>query len=166
MAKTDVRFRSGTLEDVLWDALHAKGTGFVSLTKSGLHPQPVVAFTDRRRRRLWLAMPFDNDLVRSIGDGASAIFTAEGPGLMVSIGGSLCVEEDTRRLARMWTVQAQAWRPQGPRDPGLALLRMDCLDAELSLADLGLQRFSWDLGQTMVRRGPGRTISPTQQTLH
>ena len=155
-----------TLEGLLWEALETRGVGFLGLTKSGLHPLPAVVFVDRRRRRLWLAAAGDSELVRSVGDGGAAIFTAQGPGLLASVGGNLTIEEDPRRLARLWTAQAQAWRPEGPRDPGICLLAMECVDAEVSLADSGLMRFSWDIGRAALRRRPRRAVTPLQPTLH
>ncbi|MGZ6050161.1 MAG: pyridoxamine 5'-phosphate oxidase family protein [Phenylobacterium sp.] len=163
---TEVRQRSDTLEGRLWDTLEAKGVGFLGLTKSGLHPQPAVVFVDRRRRRLWLAALTDTELVRSVGEGGAAIFTAQDAGLLASISGNLTVEEDVRRLARLWTPQAQAWRPEGPGDRALTLLRLDCVDAEVSLADLGMRRFIWELAPTALRRRPPSPASSSQPTLH
>jgi len=158
---------SDTLEHRLWAALEEGAVGLLGLTRSGLHPEPAVVFVERRRRRLWLAALADSELVRSIGDGGAAIFTAQAPGLLASIGGGLTVEDDPRRLARLWSAQAQAWRPQGPHDPGLALLRLDCVDAEISLVDLGMRRIVWELAPTGAgrRRAPA-VISPFQPTLH
>jgi len=156
-----------TLEGLLWEALEGRGVGYLGLTKSGLHPLPAVVFVDRRRRRLWLAAAADSEVVRSVGDGGAAIFTAQSPGLLASVGGNLTIEDDPRRLARMWTPQAQAWRPEGPRDPGICLLCMDCVDAEVSLADSGLMRFSWDIVRPALRRRPRRPTAVAQQpTLH
>jgi general stress protein 26 len=160
------RAESDTLEGLLWEALETRGVGLLGLTKSGLHPQPAVVFVDRRRRRLWLAAVADSELVRSVGDGGSAIFVAQSPGLLASVGGSLTIEDDPRRLARLWTPQAQAWRPQGPRDPGICLLCMACLDAEVSLADSGLMRFSWDVAGPALRRRPRPPTTGLQPTLH
>jgi general stress protein 26 len=157
---------SDTLEDALWEALKARGVGLLSLTKSGLHPLPVVVFVERRRRGLWLAAAGDSELVRSIGDGGAAIFTAQGAGMLASVSGNLTIDDDPRRLARLWTSVAQAWRPDGPRDPGLRLLRLDCVDAEVSLPEAGLMRFSWDLAPAAFRRRTGRRVSPPQLTLH
>ena len=162
----EVGSASDTLEDSLWEALEARGVGLLGLTKSGLHPLPVVVFVERRRRRLWLAAAADSEMVRSIGAGGSAIFSAQAPGMLASVGGNLTFDDDPRRLARLWTPAAQAWRPAGPHDPGLCLLRLDCVDAEVSLAETGLMRFSWDLSAAALRRRTGRRVSPSQLTLH
>jgi general stress protein 26 len=163
MAAADV---SNTLEAQLWEALEARGVGLLGLTKSGLHPQPAMVFVDRRRRRLWLATLADSDLVRSIGHGGAAIFTSQGNGVLASISGNLTAEPRRSRLARLWTEQAQAWRPDGPEDPALALLRLDCVDAEFSLADLGMRRFAWELARGLQAPGAAAAEAPLRVTLH
>ncbi len=155
-----------SLEDQLWDAFSHRGVGLLALTKSGLHPEPAVVFADRRRHRLWFAALVDSELVRAIGDGGSAIFTVQAPGLLASVGGALTVEDDPARLARLWTRAASAWRPQGPRDPALCLLRMDCVDAELTRADFELRRYAWELARVRPRRRPASANWPSQPTLH
>jgi hypothetical protein len=159
-------YAGDTLEGLLWDALDGRGVGFLGLTKSGLHPLPVMVRVDRRRRRLWLAAAADSDLVRSLGDGGSAIFTAQGPGLLASVGGSLRLEDDPRRLARLMRAPVRDWRPFGPGDAALRLLRLDCVDAEVSLAETGLMRFSWDLAPRSLRPRFGARVAPAHLTLH
>ncbi|MFL5296981.1 MAG: pyridoxamine 5'-phosphate oxidase family protein [Phenylobacterium sp.] len=162
----DVAHSSETLEGRMWAALEACGVGLLGLTKSGLHPQATAVFVDRRRRRLWFVTPADSDLVRSVGDGGAAMFTAQGEGLLASISGNLTQEFDSRRLARVWTAAASAWRPQGSGAPALALLRMDCVDAEVSLPDLGMARFTWELARPRFRGKSPRAAGALQPTLH
>src|SRR5947208_2871539 len=122
---TDAAQRHQALESHLWDMLEAKGVGLLALTRSGLHPQPTIVSVDRRRRVLWLLVLRDTDLVRSLGEGGAAIFIAQGRGLLASISGNLAERFDARRIARLWTPAAAAWRPQGPGDRALTLLRME-----------------------------------------
>ena len=157
---------TNTLEARLWDALEQGGVGLVSLTKSGLHPQPAAVFVDRRRRQLWFAAVRDTELVGAIGDGGSAMFTLQSPGLLASVGGSLYVEEDARRLARLARAAPEAWRPRGPHDPALVLLRMDCVDAEVSVSDVGMTRFVWELARPRFRGKARRPQPAFQPTLH
>jgi len=158
---------SGTLEGLLWEALEARGVGLLSLTKSGLHPQPAAVFVERRRRRLWLAVAADSELARGVGEGGAAIFTAQGPGMLASIGGSLTLEDDPRRLARLWAAaQAQAWRPKGSTETGLCLMQLRCVDAEVSLADADHLRFSWDIAPATPRARAARRLAPAHTTLH
>jgi hypothetical protein len=163
---TRAGYAGDTLEDLLWEALEARAVGFLNLTKSGLHPLPVVVFVDRRPRRLWLAAATESELVRGLGDGGAAIFTAQGPGLMASVGGNLRPDDDPRRLTRLWCAAARAGRVEGPCDAGLRLLRMDCIDAEVSLAEAGLHHFSWDLWAKSLRGRAGVRVSPSHPTLH
>ena len=157
---------SDTLEARLWDALEQRAVGLLGLTKSGLHPQPAAVFVDRRRRRLWFAAACDTELAKAIGEGGCAIFTAQTPGLLASIGGQLTVEDDPRRLARLARSTPAAWRPAGPHDPALVLLRMDCVDAEVSVVDVGMTRFVWELARPRFRGKPRPAMPGFQPTLH
>jgi general stress protein 26 len=85
--------------------------------------------------------------------------------LLASISGSLTIEDDARRLARLANAMPAAWRPSGPHDPALVLLRMDCIDAEVSVGDLGMTRFAWELARPRFRGKP-RTAAAFQPTLH
>ena len=94
------------------------------------------------------------------------MFTTQAPGVLASISGSLTVEDDARRLARLSAAMPAAWRPAGLRDPALVLLRMDCIDAEMSVADIGMTRFGWELARPRFR-GRARTRPAAHQaTLH
>jgi general stress protein 26 len=155
-----------SLEARLWAALQHHGVGLLGLTKSGLHPQPAAVFVDRRRRRLWFAAARGAEFVATIGEGSSAMFTAQAPGLLASISGSLTIEDDPRRLARLAESMPAAWRPSGPRDPALVLLRMDCIDAEVSVSDLGMTRFAWDLAKPRFRGRPRPVQAGVHPTLH
>src|SRR5947208_17150177 len=106
----------------LWEAIEKRGIGMLGLTKSGLHAQPMIAFVERRRKRLWFIVRRDTDLVRSIGDGGSGDFIFQDGALMASIAGSLNVVDDRRRMARCWNPAVAAWLPEGLHDPGLTLL--------------------------------------------
>lgn len=155
-----------TLEARLWASLEQSGVGLLGLTKSGLHPQAAAVFVDRRRRRLWFAAARDTELVEAIGDGGCAMFSAQAPGFLASISGSLSVEDDPRRLARLSNAMPLAWRPSGPRDPALVLLRMDCVDAEVSVCDVGMTRFVWELARPRFRGKPPSVLAGFQPTLH
>jgi general stress protein 26 len=129
----------------LWQAIERRGIGMLELTSSGLHAQPMVAFVERRRKRLWFIARTDTDLVRSIGEGGCCAFVVQDGDLLASVAGALCVVDDRRRLARYWTPAVAAWLPEGRRDPRLTLLRMDCVDAEVWLSALGPTRLSWEI---------------------
>src|SRR5260221_2643365 len=92
----------------LWEAIEAKRIGMLGLTRSGLHAQPMIAFVERRRKRLWFIARNDTDFVRSVGDGASGDFIFQDGELMSSISGALNVVQDRRRMARYWNAAASA----------------------------------------------------------
>lgn len=129
----------------LWQAIEARGMGMLSLTKSGLHAQPMIVFAERRRKRLWFIVRVDTDLVRSVGDGGVGMFVLQEEDLLASVAGELTIVQDRRRMARYWTPKVAAWLPEGPNDARLTMLRMDCVDAELWVAGVGLTKFAWEI---------------------
>ena len=145
----------------LWEAIETRRVGMLSLTKSGLHGQPMIAFVERRRKRLWFIARTDSDLARAIGDGAACMFVLQEADLLVSVSGELSVVQDRPRMARYWDSRLAAWLPEGLDDPALAMLRMDCVDAELWVADLGLTKVAWEIAWTgkrpQVLESDGRT---------
>jgi general stress protein 26 len=150
----------------LWEAIEARRVGMLGLTKSGLHAQPMLAFVERPRKRLWFIARRDTDLVRSVGAGGSGDFIFQDGELMASISGALNIVEDRRRIARYWNAAVSAWLPEGPHAPGLILLRMDCVDAEVSISGLGLTKFAWEIAWTGGRPRTSRFERPAQSTLH
>jgi general stress protein 26 len=150
----------------LWEAIETRGIGMLGLTKSGLHAQPMIAFVERRRKRLWFIARSDNDLVRSIGDGGCGDFVYQDGDLMASISGALNVVEDRRRMGRYWNGAVAAWLPEGLHDPRLTLLRMDCVDAEVWISGLGLTKFAWELAWTGPHPRNLDIERPAQATLH
>ena len=156
-----------TLESRLWGMIGARSLGLLSLTKSGLHAQPVVAFPEARLKRVWLMAPADCELVRSISDDAgSAMFMAQDGEMLASIGGAVRIVNDRRRAERHWNAVAQAWYPDGPRDSKLVVLRLTCLDAEVSISDVGVTKFAWDISKPYRRRTPTAITAGTAATLH
>jgi general stress protein 26 len=96
----------------LWEAIEGRRIGMLGLTKSGLHAQPMIAFVERRRKRLWFIARNDNDLVRSVGEGGSGDFVFQDGDLMASISGALNVVEDRRRIPGSL---CSAWTASTPR---------------------------------------------------
>ncbi|THD64714.1 pyridoxamine 5'-phosphate oxidase family protein [Phenylobacterium sp.] len=142
------------VQKLLWGAIAERGAGMLSLTKSGLHAQPMLAIAERRCNRLWFVARRDSELAREIGDGGCCAFVYQDGDLMASISGALHLAEDRHRLARYWSAKVAAWAPEGPKDPRLTLLRMDCVDAEVWLAGFGLSKFVWEIA------GPGGRPQP------
>ena len=134
-----------TTQQQLWTAIEKRRAGMLSLTKSGLHAQPMLAFVERRRKRLWFIASRENDLARELGDGASCAFVLQDEDLMASISGSLHLVDDRRRMARLWNPTVAAWLAEGLEDPKLTLLCMDCVDAEVWVSGMGLTKIAWEI---------------------
>jgi len=150
----------------LWDAIDARRIGMLSLTKSGLHAQPMLAFVERRRRCLWFVARTDTDLVRSIGEGGVCMFVVQDAEMIASIAGELSLVDDPRRMARCWNAKFADWLPEDPHDARLTMLRMDCIDAELWIAGMGLTKFAWEIAWTGPRRPKVARDDAAQATLH
>jgi general stress protein 26 len=131
----------------LWAAIETRRVGMLGLTKSGLHAQPMLAFVDRRSKRLWFIARTDTDLVQSVGEGGCCAFVFQDGDLVASISGALSLVDDRRRMARYWNAAVAAWLPEGLHDPKLTMLRMDCVDAEVWIAGLGLTKFTWEIAR-------------------
>lgn len=150
----------------LWEAIEQRRIGMLELTKSGLHAQPMIAFVERPRKRLWFITRSDTDLVRSIGDGGCSAFLFQDGDLMASISGALRVVDDRRRMKRYWNAAVAAWLPEGLSDPGLTLLCMDCVDAEVWISGLGLTKFAWEIAWTGAHPRLLEMPRPAHATLH
>nr|MEA2796960.1 hypothetical protein [Phenylobacterium sp.] len=132
----------------LWEAIETRRIGMLGMPGSGLHAQPMIARVERRRKQLWFIARSDTDLVRSIGEAGACMFVVQDGDFLASVSGALSVVHDRKRIARYWTAEVAAWLPGGADDPRLVLLRMDCVDAEVWIAELGMTKFTWESART------------------
>jgi len=153
-------------QDRLWEVIEKRGIGMLGLNKSGLHAQPMIAFVERRRKRIWFIARRDTDLVRTIGEGGASMFVIQDTDLLASVGGELAVVQDRRRMARYWNAKVDAWLPEGPNDARLVMLRLDCVDAELWVPGVGLTKFAWEISWTGPYPKLLQRDGPAQATLH
>jgi general stress protein 26 len=86
---------------------------------------------------LWFFTPRDCEQVEDLqwDSSVSIVFADPGKSAYVAVFGSAAVVEDAARKKSLWSARAQSWFPDGPEDPGLALVRAriiqaDCWDAE------------------------------------
>ena len=159
-------YEGNATQQRLWAAIETRGVGMLGLTKSGLHAQPMLAIVERRRKRLWFIARTDTDLVQSVGDGGCCAFVFQDGELIASIGGALSRVDDRRRMARCWNAAVAAWLPEGPDDPKLTMLCMDCVDAEVWVAGLGLTKFTWEIGWGAAPLQAFEMSGRAQATLH
>ncbi len=138
----------------------------LGLTKSGLHAQPMIAFVERRRKCLWFIARSDTDLVRTIGAGGACMFVMQEAELLVSVAGELSISQDRRRMSRCWNAKVDAWLPEGPHDPRLVMLRMDCVDAEIWMSGVGLTKFAWEIAWSGAYPKRRELDGRAQATLH
>jgi general stress protein 26 len=127
--------------------LEAREAAMRLRAKIGEHAIAMVTATDRRympASRPLLTQHFDDDGVLwffAASDGSLALgietnprvsvtYSDPGHGLYVSLSGYARLVYDPERIFALWEERVQAWFPQGPLDPRLALLRVDVDHAE------------------------------------
>jgi general stress protein 26 len=153
-------------QNSLWQAIEDRAVGMLGLTKSGLHAQPMIAHVERRRRRLWFIARTDTELVQTIGGGGACMFVMQDADLLASVSGELSIVQDRRRMARYWSAKVDAWLPEGPKDPRLVMLCMDCVDAEIWISGVGLTKFAWEIAWAGPHPRIRDRLGRAQPTLH
>jgi general stress protein 26 len=81
---------------------------------------------------LWLFTPRDSEQVEDLqwDSSVSIVFTEPVKSVYVVVFGSASVVEDTGRKRQLWSPDAQAWFPEGPDDPNMALVRVRIIQAD------------------------------------
>jgi len=131
MADTDTTWKDA--ETQLFRRLHAVRAGMLSLENSSLHARPMTHYLDEAGRVLHFITARDTDLVRALGQGATARFTIQAPeeDYYACLTGTLRQSEDTDKLDEVWTRGAAAWFEEGRDDPKIVLLEMPLRDAAI-----------------------------------
>jgi len=128
-------------------ALEAREVAILLRAKIGEHAIAMVTATERRympASRPLLTQHFDDDGVLwffAASDGSLALgidtnprvsvtYSDPGRGLYVSLSGYARLVHDPDRIFALWQERVQAWFPEGPLDPRLALLRVAVDHAE------------------------------------
>jgi general stress protein 26 len=141
-------------QDRLWDAVEKHQIGMLGATGDGHHFQPMTAFLERETNQLWFFTYDDTDLARSAQMGGEGSFIFQTREVQACIDGTLSVQRDRARMDRYWNAHVAAWYPEGKDDPRLTLLRLDCADAAVWIAEAGPVRYAWEIARANVQ---GRT---------
>lgn len=141
-------------QDRLWDAVEKHQIGMLGLVGDGHHFQPMTAFLERETNQLWFFTYDDTDLARSAQGGGTAAFIFQTREVQACIDGTLGLERDRTRMDRYWNAHVAAWYPEGKDDPRLTMLRLDCTEAAVWIAEVGPVRYAWEIARANAQ---GRT---------
>ena len=93
-----------------------------------LHSRPMTTQNSKvdEDSSLWFFMSRTSDPVADlvVDPAVNVVYADPGSDTYVSVSGNGAVVEDAAIKARLWTTPAQAWFPQGPTDPDLALVQV------------------------------------------
>ena len=150
------------IEHRLWDEIERHQVGMLMLVGgSPQHAQPMTAFVERDRRRIWFFTRTDTELAKQVGIGQRAMFAFQQRDLQACLSGQLHLQHDRERMDKFWNAVVAAWRPEGKKDPRLTLLSMDCEDADVWVSNAGPVKFAWEIAKANATRHPpdlgGRT---------
>ncbi|WP_208351440.1 pyridoxamine 5'-phosphate oxidase family protein [Pseudaestuariivita rosea] len=131
----------------LWDQLDNVRAGMLGIDHSDQHFQPMTHFIDREAECLWFITASDTDLVRAIGQGATAHYNAMGDNhdYHACLRGTIIQSSDTEKLDELWSVAAAAWFEEGREDPKVTLLQMTLRDGAIWASEGNAMIVGWKM---------------------
>jgi len=91
-------------------------------------------------------------------------FTNQSDGKFVALSGESTLLHDQSKIDELWSPMAKPWFPQGPKDPSLALLRVDVLGGEYwSSSSSAVVRFTTHLVSALAGKEIGLGENKTVQ---
>lgn len=100
----------------------------------GLHAHPLTTQNggEDQGSTLYFFVPLSGEIATRVrvDDSVNVSYADPGRDSYVSISGRATVRRDEALAERLWTKMAEAWFPQGPRDPELAILAVEIHEAE------------------------------------
>ena len=79
---------------------------------------------------MWFITGRDTEHVRDLAAEPRVSMTFSARDSWVALTGRAYVVDDQAKLEELWTTFAEAWMPEGPKDPNAVLLRLDVEQAE------------------------------------
>lgn len=139
-------------EEQLFDHLGGLRAGMLGVEGAGQHMQPMSHFLDREGRALWFITSAETDLVRAVGQGATAKFTvtSEDQDYFACLMGTLTQSQDSAKLDELWSPAAAAWFEQGRDDPRVTLLHMPLREAAIWASTGSALKFGLQIAKAQV----------------
>lgn len=138
--------------DLFWGTADDTRFGMLGVEGSGQHMQPMTHFIDRDAKALWFMTSLKTDLVRAVGDGATAHFTIvnKGQDVQICAKGKIRRVEDAAKRDELWNPVAGAWF-EDKNDPSLVLLKLTLEDAALWASTDSSFVFGWEIAKAHVK---------------
>lgn len=123
----------------LWEMIEGIRFGMLAHRgdSGGLHAHPLTTLNrardaDRDAEALFFFIPKDGEIYQRLQRDPQVVVTYADPSKdrYVSVSGRATWIEDLERKKDLWSAATQAWFPQGPQDPNVALLAVQIEDAE------------------------------------
>jgi general stress protein 26 len=145
---SDIANNPADVEHRLWDEIEKNPVGMLMIVGGAPHhAQPMSAFVERERRRVWFFASADSEVVAEASTGRVAMFVYQHRDLQACIGGHLNVRPDRAQIDRFWNAVVGAYYPGGKTDPKLTMLCLDCDDARVWLSSAGPIKFLWEIAK-------------------
>lgn len=123
----------------LWEMIEGIRFGMLAHRgdSGGLHAHPLTTLNrardaDRDAQALFFFIPKDGEIYQRLQRDPQVVVAYADPSkdAYVSVSGRATWIEDLERKKDLWSAATQAWFPQGPQDPNVALLAVQIEDAE------------------------------------
>ncbi|QGG41403.1 pyridoxamine 5'-phosphate oxidase family protein [Aeromicrobium yanjiei] len=79
---------------------------------------------------MWFIATRDSRKAQHLRANPTAAVTVSTDSSWVSLSGTAEIVDDTAKLEELWSTFAEAWLPEGPKDPNAVLVRFDASTAE------------------------------------
>lgn len=120
-------------QHVMWENLDDIRAGMLGVEGSGGHMQPMSHFVDRAEAKLYFITSDQTDLVKQAGSASKAHYcvASKDQDFYGCLSGALAPIHDQAKLDELWSRVAEAWFPEGKRDPHVCLLEFALDEAAL-----------------------------------
>ncbi len=112
----------------LWDTIHDIRVAMLTTeTPNGLESRPMSAYVDRDAKTIWFLTAVDSSKTDEIKDDSHVNlgFANSSSNTFVSVTGTARVVRDVAKQKELWNPFAEAWLPEGPEAPSVALIKVD-----------------------------------------
>jgi general stress protein 26 len=149
----DKTHTNAEIEERMWEAIQkGQHTGMLGISGDGHHFQPMTGYVERETNQIWFFTYKDTDLAEAAVSGGHGSFIFQSRDLWACIDGTLTVDHDRARIEKYWNVHVAAWYPEGKDDPRLTMLRLDCTEAGVWIAEGGPVKYAFEVAKANVTK--------------